>query len=218
MKRLAETQHLMVRGLMVLGSVVVLAGAVGGLSHRVTAAEDLGPGLDARNVWAEWRALRQSLDTTVGALELAQLRLARAEEIITFSDRYQIPADLAALIYDTALREAIDPDLAFRLVKVESGFNRRGLSRAGAVGLAQVLPATARTYEPGITIEGLYEPATNLRIGFRYLHDLFLTYGDLRLALLAYNRGPTRVAELLGEGQDPGNGYAASVMRGYRGM
>lgn len=218
MKRLPETQRLVLRGLMVLGSVVLLAGTVGGLSHRATAADNPEPGIDARNVWAEWRALRQSLDTTAGALELAQLQLARAEEIIAFSDRYQITADLAALIYDTALREAIDPDLAFRLVRVESGFSKRALSRAGAVGLAQVLPATARTYEPGITVEGLYDPATNLRIGFRYLHDLFLTYGDLRLALLAYNRGPTRVAELLGVGQDPGNGYASSVMRGYRGM
>jgi hypothetical protein len=40
-------------------------------------------------------------------------------------------------------------------------------------------------------------------------------YGDLQLALLAYNRGPKRVADLMSEGMDPRNGYASSVMDGY---
>src|SRR2546430_1401180 len=90
-------------------------------------------------------------------------------------------------------------------------------SREGARGLTQVLPSTARLYEPGLTTIQLYERDTNLRLGFRYLHDLLERYsGRLDLALLAYNRGPGRVTELLNSGRNPENGYAATLMKGYR--
>src|SRR5205823_4748913 len=67
----------------------------------------------------------------------------------------------------------------------------------------------------------LLERGTNLRLGFRYLRDLLERYegnadAKLRLALLAYNRGPGRVQELLDAGKDPQNGYAAALMKGYR--
>jgi soluble lytic murein transglycosylase-like protein len=56
-----------------------------------------------------------------------------------------------------------------------------------------------------------------MRLGFRYLRQLTTQYdGDLRLALLAYNRGPTRVDSIRSAGGDPGNGYATAVMRGAR--
>jgi soluble lytic murein transglycosylase-like protein len=134
-----------------------------------------------------------------------------------YSTTYQIPADMAELIYETALREGLDPDLAFRLVKLESEFKPKARSGAGAVGLAQVQLATAKHYEPGLTVERLYDPATNLRIGFRFLRDLLGYYGDVKLALLAYNRGPTRVKQLLDAGRDPRNGYASRIMQGYGG-
>jgi len=132
-----------------------------------------------------------------------------------------IAADLAAAIYDVALAEGVDPALAFRLVKVESAFNPKAKSKVGAIGYTQVLPSTARLYEPGLTTAQLYDRGTNLRLGFRYLRDLLERYegnadAKLRLALLAYNRGPGRVQELLDAGKDPQNGYAAALMKGYR--
>ncbi len=71
------------------------------------------------------------------------------------------------------------------------------------------------------TVRQLYDRNTNLRIGFRYLRDLLERYegspeAKLRLALLAYNRGPGRVQELLDAGRDPQNGYATVIMKGYR--
>jgi soluble lytic murein transglycosylase-like protein len=124
---------------------------------------------------------------------------------------------MATLIHDIALREGIDPDLAYRLVKIESAFNPRAVSSAGAIGLAQVMPATARFYDRSITTARLMDPETNLRIGFRYLRYLLDRFDwDLRLALLAYNRGPGRVGQLLARGEDPGNGYATSITRGYQ--
>jgi soluble lytic murein transglycosylase-like protein len=139
---------------------------------------------------------------------------------MSYSTKYGIPAHVAAAIYDIALAEGVDPALAFRLVRVESGFDSLATSPAGAVGYTQVLPSTAWLYEPGLTRRQLYDRETNLRLGFRYLHDLLerfagSTESGLRLALLAYNRGPARVQELLDAGQDPQNGYATAVMRGY---
>jgi len=163
------------------------------------------------------RAAEQALEATRGELAVARLQLERANAVIEYSTHYGIPADLAAAINDVALSEGLDPSLAFRLVKVESGFDVRARSRAGAVGITQVLPSTARLYEPGLTTEQLFDRDTNLRLGFRYLRDLLERYeGNLRLALLAYNRGPGKVQELLDAGRDPQNGYAATVMKGYR--
>jgi len=144
----------------------------------------------------------------------------RTRAIDHYAEHYAITPSLAETIYDIALGEGIDPALAFGLVKVESNFDPMARSRAGAIGYTQVLPGTARLYEPGLTTRQLYDPRTNLRIGFRYLHDLLERYETgangieaTRLALLSYNRGPARVEALLNGGRDPQNGYPTAVLR-----
>jgi len=214
-RRLSVTQQLTVRGLGIL-LVVLGIGAVAGARAPDAVASD--GGYTGTAIQSQFRSLRISLDTTAGELELARLRLQRAEDILRYSTEYQVPANMVELVYDVALREGIDPELAFRLVNLESGFTVRARSHANALGLAQVMPATARFYEPTITAEQLYDPETNLRIGFRYLRHLIETYGDVKLALLAYNRGPGRVKELMDAGRDPRNGYASRIMEGYRGL
>ncbi len=210
-----NTQKLMLRGgLLVVGALLV--SGLGGWARRATADAQPAP-VTAPAVLAELRSLQQQLEAARGELAVARVQQQRASAIIEFSSRYRISADLAAAIYDVALPEGVDPDLAFRLVKVESNFTPRAKSRAGAIGLTQVLPSTARLYEPGLTVEQLYDRDTNLRVGFRYLRDLLERYdNNLERALLAYNRGPGKVEELIGAGKDPRNGYSTSVMRGYR--
>jgi soluble lytic murein transglycosylase-like protein len=215
--RLSATQRLTMRGLGVLAIVLAIGAVAGANAPRADAASDDGA-YTGTAIQSQFRQLRVSLDTTAGELELARLKLDRAEAILHYSAHYQVPADLVELIYDAALREGIDPELAFRLVNLESDFKVRAHSHANALGLAQVQPATARFYEPTITPEQLFDPTTNLRIGFRYLRHLIETYGDVKLALLAYNRGPGRVKELLDAGRDPRNGYASRIMEGYRGV
>lgn len=162
--------------------------------------------------------LRAQLDATKGELELANAQLARANTIITYSSKYKIGADLARSIYDISQAEGIEPDLAFRLVRVESEFNPHAVSPAGAVGLTQLMPETAHWFDHKITREKLYDPSTNLRIGFRYLRTLIDQYhGNVRLALLVYNRGPVAVESLQKLGLDPHNGYDQAVMKGYTG-
>ncbi len=164
------------------------------------------------------RSLASQLDSARGELELTRTQLARANRIIGYSTQYQIRADLATTIVDIASAEGIDPELAFRLVKLESDFNPRAKSPVGAIGLTQVMPATARYYVKGITADGLYDPATNLRIGFRYLRGLVTEYGgDVSLALLVYNRGPVAVQKARAEGDNPSNGYDRILTKGYRG-
>jgi len=122
---------------------------------------------------------------------------------------------LAESIYDLALEENIDPDIAFGLVRTESEFKPTAQSHVGAVGLTQLMPATARWMRPGTQVADLRKPEINLSIGFRYLSELIDKYdGDKRLALLAYNRGPGTVDRVLKRGGDPDNGYAKAVFTG----
>jgi len=168
------------------------------------------------------RDLRERLERAEAALiarstdlDLLRLEMARLEAINHNSSRYRIPADLAADIYDIALSEGIEPSLAFRLVRIESGFVQRAVSPVGAVGLAQLMPSTAFWLDPSLSYADLFDRKTNLRLGFRYLRSMIEKYdGDLRLALLAYNRGPGTVDMVLDEGRDPTNGYERAVMSG----
>ena len=144
--------------------------------------------------------------------------LNRWNRIYGYSSKYTISPDLARTIYDAAMTAGIEPELGFRLVRVESVFNPRAMSPVGAMGLTQLMLGTARVFEPNVSREQLLEPDVNLRIGFKYLRGLIREYkGNLRLALLTYNRGPVAVQNALSMGRDPANGYELVVMRGYRG-
>lgn len=164
------------------------------------------------------RRLNDELGEAKGELELTRNQLDRANKIIAYSSKYRIAADLASSIYDVAMAEGIEPDLGFRLVRLESEFNERATSPVGAVGLTQVMPATAQYFVKGATRDKLYDRETNLRVGFRYLRTLIREYkGNLKIALLVYNRGPAAVDAALGMGLDPANGYDRIVMKGYHG-
>jgi soluble lytic murein transglycosylase-like protein len=153
------------------------------------------------------------LESAQGRLAIQTLELERLRRAHEASARYGIGADLALTIEEIALSEGIDPKLAFDLVRVESEFNQRAVSPVGALGYTQLMPETAKLLVPGITREGIFDRETNLRLGFRFLRSLINHYhGDIRLALLAYNRGPARVDDLLAQGIDPGNGYTRLVL------
>jgi soluble lytic murein transglycosylase-like protein len=133
-------------------------------------------------------------------------------------EHYGIDRELAADIYDLAQEEGIPPGIAFALVQVESEYDERAVSPEGARGLTQLMPATARYLEPQLREEELFDRRTNLRLGFRYLRMMLTRYDDdLRLALLAYNRGPGTVSRHLAQGEDPGNGFARRVLTAQTG-
>ncbi|HEV2149526.1 MAG TPA: lytic transglycosylase domain-containing protein [Longimicrobiaceae bacterium] len=126
---------------------------------------------------------------------------------------YPVTEQLAMSIVDAALEYGIEPEMAFGLVRAESGFRNSATSHVGAVGLTQLMPRTARWLEPGVTTRDLRDSETNLRIGLGYLRKLLDKYeGNERLALLAYNRGPGTVDRVLKRGGNPDNGYVEKVM------
>ena len=166
----------------------------------------------------ENRRLRKELQNALGESSLLRAQIDRSNKIIDFSSRYGITANLAATIFDVALEERLDPELAFRLVKLESNFNVRATSKVGAIGLAQVMLSTAVQYDRTVTKETLYDPERNLKIGFQYLRKLIGLYGgDVRLALLAYNLGEQRVDEARAAGKNPLDGYNRILIKAYQG-
>ncbi|HSJ26244.1 MAG TPA: lytic transglycosylase domain-containing protein [Longimicrobiales bacterium] len=194
-------------GLVILGVALFSLGAAVTLDPD---AREKAAGLEER-----LREAEDALRAREGELQLAHLELRRMQAIVERAQQHRIPPDLAAAIHDIAVSEGVDPALAFSLVRVESEFTDRAVSSAGAVGLTQVMPGTAFWLQPGLTHADLFERGTNLRLGFRYLRMLLEQYrGDLHLALLAYNRGPNRVDDILRAGGNPANGYSARVRTG----
>ncbi len=209
--RLSLTQRLAIRGMALLGGVALLAALLGAARRT----DDVSNGVFTGTVTlAVLRLPEVVLDSFIAEAPARELR--RAQTVLEYSARFNLDGDLAVLIYDIALHEGIDPELGFRVVHAESRFNPRAISSAGALGLVQVMPNTARMFVPDLTDDELFDAELNLRIGFRFLRHMLEKYsGDLSLALLAYNRGPTRLQELLAGGLDPRNGYASSVLEGY---
>lgn len=98
----------------------------------------------------------------------------------------------AAAVAEAAARHGLDPKLLHALVVVESAYRPRAASPVGAAGLTQLMPATAAE----LGVADRLDPRANLRGGAAYLARQVLRFGDLRLALAAYNAGPARVARL----------------------
>jgi soluble lytic murein transglycosylase-like protein len=95
------------------------------------------------------------------------------------------------LIAVTARRYGLPVALFTALVWQESGFNERARSKAGARGLTQLMPGTARQ----LGVKRVYDPAQNLDGGARYLREQLIRFRSKRLALAAYNAGPGAVAK-----------------------
>ncbi len=153
----------------------------------------------------------------VVALSLAPPSMAEGFEIYTFVDEYGVrhlsnipddpryqplqrrkhrqrlrpgnPDNFANSIRKVAHTVGLEPALIYAVVQAESAFDPNAVSPKGAVGLMQLMPATARRYG----VENRRDPVQNLHGGARYLRDLLMEFRDLRLALAAYNAGENAV-------------------------
>jgi soluble lytic murein transglycosylase-like protein len=110
-------------------------------------------------------------------------------------DRYDSQLLAKATQYDSiiehaAVSAAVEANLLRAVIVVESGFNSRAVSKRGAVGLMQLMPATATRFG----VVNPYDPSQNVHAGAHYLKFLMDRFGqDVRLALAAYNAGEDAV-------------------------
>jgi soluble lytic murein transglycosylase-like protein len=98
------------------------------------------------------------------------------------------------LIEAAAQAHGVDPMLVQALIQVESNYKPRAKSNKGAMGLMQLMPATAREYK----VRNAYDPKSNIDAGVRRLKSLIDKWGGLELALAAYNAGEGAVARFKG--------------------
>lgn len=120
------------------------------------------------------------------------------------------------LIDSTARRFRLDRALVHAVVRAESAYDPRAVSRRGAVGLMQLMPDTARRYG----VQDRRNPAQNLHAGVHYLRDLLARFQDVALALAAYNAGENAVSRY-GNRVPPfpeTRGYVRRVLAFYREM
>ncbi len=123
----------------------------------------------------------------------AEIKPAAAVENRAGAHPNSIPVvDLNQVVSAASGRYRLDPDLVNSVIRAESGFNVRAVSRKGAQGLMQLMPGTASQ----LGVPNAFDPEANVDGGTRYLRELLERYNfDLVKALAAYNAGPHRVEQ-----------------------
>ena len=122
---------------------------------------------------------------------------------------------ISQLVKNISAKYNVDAKLVNAVIKQESGFNVKAKSKAGAMGLMQLMPATAR----GLGVKDPYNPVQNIEGGVKYLSNLLKKYnGNVVLALAAYNAGSGAVDKYSGvppykETQN----YVRSILANYLG-
>ena len=151
--------------------------------HRITAYRFFG---DIRESLFSLRSVRTALHyTPFGAA------LFNSSARVTTP----MPAYLSALIADASKQHGVDPRLVAAIAARESAYNPAAVSPAGAGGVMQLMPATARY----IGVVNIFDARENVFGGVRYLRTLLDTFhGDLDLTLAAYNAGPGAVQKYNG--------------------
>lgn len=136
------------------------------------------------------------------------------------SGNWRLPARASRRSYDTAIwaagnRYNVDPFLIKAVIHAESGFDSRAVSKKGAQGLMQLMPATSRE----LSVRDPFNPEQNINGGTRYLRRMLDAFdGNLLLSIAAYNAGPGAVRRAGGVPRYPETlRYVVKVLKHYKG-
>ena len=128
----------------------------------------------------------KKLDATGQSSTTESADTAATTSSTTSSTATPATGDFAALINQAAKKYNVNPNLVQAVVKAESNFNPSAVSSAGALGLMQLMPATAA----GLGVSNALDPAQNIEGGVKFLSQLLTHYnGNVKLAVAAYNAG-----------------------------
>ncbi len=137
---------------------------------------------------ALWQRVEQ---LSVDAPTTAPSEFAQVLRVVQRATSTMLPTSIGELIARVSQEEGIDEALVRAVVQAESGGNPNAVSPKGAMGLMQLMPQTARA----MGVQNPFDPEQNLRGGVRLLRGLLDEFGDVRLALAAYNAGGPAVRQ-----------------------
>lgn len=144
------------------------------------------------------------------------LETVRLETLLSQRAAAPLAGDLAHGILVESGKHGLDPVLILALIEVESQFDHYAESPRGAQGLMQIKPVVlGELFQQGKLSDAdlnLKNPLINIRVGVSYLAYLSEIFGDLRVALTAYNFGPTRIRRKLAAGERLPTEYATKVL------
>jgi soluble lytic murein transglycosylase-like protein len=164
-------------------------------SQQLTAAEGLVSSGSTSNRAKIFKSQARLLDGRLSSQYKASRKLQPGAKKVSYGVSTAIPRYRGSYkgVYledakQAARKHGVPTDLFLRLVQQESDWKPRAVSSAGAIGLAQLMPGTARKLRVNPR-----DPKQNLEGGARYLKQMYRKFGSWRLALAAYNAGPGAV-------------------------
>jgi soluble lytic murein transglycosylase len=164
-------------------------------------------------------ASEASLSDSIRALKLNRdaNAAARVLEALPTALQSDERSRLATAIAVECERTGLPLELVLGVIRVESSGNNFAVSGVGAIGLMQLMPATAKDVaeRTGVHWRGaqtLFDPVVNVRLGVEYLRELIARYGNVETALAAYNWGPTLIAARIRRGEAIPASYVKKVL------
>lgn len=130
--------------------------------------------------------------------------------------------ELVDFIVEESRQYGFEPELILALISTESSFYNWSVSNKGALGMMQIVPETGKALAKATQIawnelnQLLFDPYVNIRLGIHYLHALNKRFGNIHVALAAYNFGPTKIQRWIRQGKPIPTGYSNKVIRFYK--